>query len=240
MGASLAGDSDGTIVARATLPADAELILLRDGQEIGRARDEIRRGITDARGAYRVEVHVPGAPGTPPVPWLVSNPIYFGQSPHAVAPAAGPAGAASTAPPFPWRIEKDATSSGILRTGASGVVFEYSLGGGARTSQFVALATDVHGQVFSQIELSLAADRPTRVSVQVRRADGERWGRSVYVDPAGSSVRVPLDVLRPVTAPAGTTISGVDVTSILLVCDLTNAAPGRSGTLHVRSSALLK
>jgi hypothetical protein len=27
------------------------------------------------RGVYRVEVTLPGSPGTPPVPWLMSNPI---------------------------------------------------------------------------------------------------------------------------------------------------------------------
>ena len=86
MGGSMAGDSDGTIVARAPLPPGGELVLLRDGAEIARGRDEIRRVVTGARGAYRVEVRIPGAPGTPPVPWLVSNPIYFGEPAH---PAAG-------------------------------------------------------------------------------------------------------------------------------------------------------
>lgn len=243
MGASMAGDSDGTIVARAPLPPGAELFLLRNGEDIARGRGEIRRGVTDARGAYRVEVRMPGAPGTPAVPWLVSNPIYFGEVAHPAEGSGRPAPASGdTGPPiapFPWRIEKDTASSGVIRMSASEAVLEYKLGDGPRNSQFVALATDVHGQPFNQIELSLAGDRPMRVSVQVRRATGERWGRSFYVDPAGSAVRVPLARLQPITASAGSVISGTDVTSILLVCDLTNAAPGRSGTLRVKSSALL-
>jgi hypothetical protein len=243
MGGVMAGDSDGTIVARAALPPGAELILLRDGEEIARGRDEIRRAVTDARGAYRVEARIPGAPGTPAVPWLVSNPVYFGgpaPAPEAAEPPPSVVGAKGAAiAPFPWRIEKDATSSGMLRSGASEAALEYKLGGGPRNSQFVALATDVHGQAFKELDLSLAGDRPMRVSVQVRRASGERWGRSFYVDPAGSAVRVLLARLTPITAAAGSVVSGTDVTSILLVCDLTNAAPGRSGILRVISSALL-
>jgi hypothetical protein len=243
MGGVIAAGSDATIVARAPLPRGAELFLLRDGQEIARAGGEIRRAVTDVRGAYRVEVRTPDAPGTPPVPWLVSNPIYFGDAARAAEGpdgpvAAGPAKAATIAP-FPWRIEKDASSSGVLRSGASEAVLEYRLGAGPRTSQFVAMATDVHGQAFKDIELSLAGDRPMRVSVQVRRANGERWGRSVYIDAAGSAVRVPLARLKPITASAGSAVSGTDVTSILLVIDLTNAAPGRPGVLRVKASALL-
>jgi hypothetical protein len=242
MGGVMAGDSDATLVARASLPPGGELFLLHDGQEIARGREEIRHAISDARGAYRAEVRIPGAPGTPPVPWLVGNPIYFGGAAQPVDAGGGPAsagGPAGTIAPFPWRIEKDPSSSGVLRTGPFEAVLEYKLGAGPRGSQFVALATDVHGQRFNEIDLSLAGDRPMRVSVQVRRASGERWGRSFYVDPAGSAVRVPLPRLAPITASPGSVVSGNDVTSILLVCDLTNAAPGRSGILRVKASALL-
>jgi hypothetical protein len=243
MGSVLPDDSDATIIARATLPRDAQLILIHDGREVGRARDELRRGLTDARGAYRVEVRLPGAPGTPPVPWLVSNPIYFTAAmpppDHVQGGASGlvPGGPLPAIAPFPWRIEKDATSSGILRTGDREVALEYRLGDGARNGQFVALATDLQRQAFRAIDLSLAGDRPLRVSVQVRRADGGRWGRSFYVDPAGTRLQIPLATLRPIGATSGPAISA-EVTSILLVLDLANAAPGRSGTLKVMASAL--
>ena len=243
MGGVFPEDSDATIVARASMPRDAELFLLRDGREIARGRDEIRRGITDARGAYRVEIRMPGAPGMPPIPWLVSNPIYFrgavkGAQGGGAEGAPGAQSAQAAIPPFPWRIEKDATSSGILRTTDRDVALEFKLGDGARNSQFVALATDLQRQRFRTIDLSLAGDRPMRVFIQVRRGDGQRWGRSIYVDPAGGPIRVSLASLEPITASTGSAASGPDVTSILLVVDLTNAAPGRAGTLRVLSSAL--
>ncbi len=212
MGSVLPDDSDATIIARATLPRDAQLILIHDGREVGRGRDEIRRGLTEARGAYRVEVRLPGAPGTPPVPWLVSNPIYFTASTlppeNARHGTSGevPSGPSPAAAPFPWRIEKDPTSSGILRASDHEVALEYKLGDGTRNGQFVALATDLHRQAFRSIDPRL---------------------------------QIPLASLRPIGAIPGTAVSGAEVTSILLVLDLANAAPGRSGALTVRASALL-
>jgi hypothetical protein len=248
MGGALPDDADATIVARGLLPPGAALVLLSGGREVARGRDgEIRRGLTDAHGAYRVEARMPGAPGTPPVPWLVSNPIYFGtgvggdqgdQGAQGAPGASGGAMGGGGIPPFPWRIEKDASSSGIVRPTDHEVALEYKLGDGPRNGQFVALATDLQRQAFKAIDLSLAGDRPLRVSVQVRRADGGRWGRSFYVDPAGTPLRIPLDTLRAVGGSARAPISSTDVTSILLVLDLTNAAPGRSGVLRISASAL--
>jgi hypothetical protein len=237
MGGVLPEDSDATIVARAATPPGAELVLLHNGHEVATGRGEIRHGVTEAHGAYRVEVRLPGAPGTPPVPWLVGNPVYLGASASPIAPPVEAPAAAARIAPFPWRIEKDAASSATLRPGAHEVELVYTLAGGEASSQFVALATDVQRQAFAAIDLGLSGDRPLRVSVQVRTANGQRWGRSYYVEPSGSNLRIPLSSLRPIdSAPA--TVASIDVTSILLVIDLVNAEPGRSGTLRVKGSAL--
>jgi hypothetical protein len=249
MGRGLAADSDATIVARASLPDDAVLVLLNGNREVASARGEIRFAVTGAQGAYRVEVRVPGAPGEPPIPWLVSNPVYFG----AVGPETGgsraaptptpsptrPAPSTAVIPPFPWRIEKDATSSAILRTSGGEVSLQYQLGPGERNNQFVALATDLQPQAFSVVDLSLSGDRPLRVSVQMRAADGRRWGRSYYVDPKGTALRVPVSALTPIGSATGAPDT-TQASSLLLVIDLTNAAPGRAGTLTVQASALTR
>jgi hypothetical protein len=236
-------DADATIVALAAMPKGAELFLLRDGREVARGTDEIRHSVSDARGAFRVEVRIPGTRGASPMPWLISNPIYFGVRAAAGRPGGAVADHGGTAdariPPFPWRIEKDGSSSAILRTRGNSVELEYGLADGPRGNQFVALATDLAGQPFEQIELSLAADKPMRVSVQVRRSDGARWGRAVYVDTTGSLLHLPLSSLKAVPPAAGSAISSAEVTSVLLVVDLTNASPGHSGVLTVRASALL-
>jgi hypothetical protein len=251
MGGLAGADSDATIVARASMPRDAQLVLWRRGREVSSTRDTLRRAVTGATGAYRVEVRIPGAPGEPPIPWLVSNPIYFGgeekggpraapapAQPGSIQPSPNPAPA--SIPPFPWRIEKDPASSAVVRTRGGEVSLQYQLGGGERNSQFVALATDLQPQPFTTIDLTLVGDRPLRVSVQLRRADGARWGRSYYVDPAGSSLRIPIADLRSLGGGNATArISAGEAASLLVVVDLANASPGRSGVLRVVRSALV-
>jgi len=225
------------LTARVTLPRGGEVVLLRGGQEAARAAGELRYDTGQRPGAYRVEVRVPGAPGSPAIPWIVSNPIYVAIGPAPSAPLA-PSASRSAIPPFPWRIEKDPSSSAILRTSEHSVEVQYKIGEGGRNSQFVALATDLHGETVSALDLSLAADRPTRISIQMRTGDGRRWGRSYYVDPAGTPLRANFLDLRPIGG-AGS-LDARSITSILLVIDLTNTPPGRAGTLRVLSSTLVR
>jgi hypothetical protein len=233
---------DGAAIeARATMPRGSEIVLVQAGRELARSSGALRYDVGPHEGAFRIEVRLPGAPGAPPIPWIVSNPIYVGAR-FATTRTEGPAGptepvAPARISPFPWRIEKDPSSSGILRSSDHRVALQYKLGDGPRRSQFVALASDITGGV-GRIDLALAADRPSRVSVQVRTADGRRWGRSFYVDPSGTRIHAALRDLRPL-AEAGS-LDATSVTSILLVIDLTNAAPGHAGTLEVLSSALVR
>ncbi len=230
-----------TLMARAPLPPGGEMVLLGPAGEAARSAGQLRQEVpADAPGAYRVEIRVPGAPGNPPVPWLVSNAIFTGP-PMPGPPAAGalPVGLKpADVAPFPWRIEKDPASSAIVRSLDHSAELEYTLAAGERRSQFVAIASDVSGQAFTAIDLDLASDRPARVGVSVRAADGRRWGRSFYVDPAGTAIHAVLADLRPIGEGTGAFPGSAAITSILVVVDLTNAAPGGSGRLRVLRSAL--
>jgi hypothetical protein len=236
-----------TLLAKATVPHGGQLLLIGPAGELASAAQEIRREVPAATpGAYRVEVRLPGAPGQPPVPWLVSNAIQVGPL-QGSAPISESGTSTrmdvlpSDAPPFPWRIEKDAASTATLRTGPHSAELDYRLAEGVRNSQFVALATDVAGQAFRAFNLDLSADRPARVTVQVRTADGRRWGRSFSVE-AGqeSQLHGALRDMRPVGDPGGAPPAPGSITSFLIVVDLTNASPGQSGTLRVLSSDLVK
>jgi len=262
MGSVLAEDADGTLIVRAVRPDGGELAIVHDGRVVATTHGtELRHVLTGARGAYHVEIVAVSTTGMPPVPWVVTNPIYFGAKGPAVARAElsarfgeaspkplrgeggaeGARGAEGAIAPFPWRIEKDPSSSAVLRTTDRDATLEYKLGEGERANQFVALATDLHEQSFSAIDLSVSGDHPQRVSVQLRTADGRRWGRSYYIDPGGSALRVRVGDLAPVR-PAATEphVRSNEATSLLLVVDLTNANPGRSGSLRVRSSAFVQ
>jgi hypothetical protein len=142
------------------------------------------------------------------------------------------------AAPLAWRIEKEASSFEAMRSSAAGIVLEYRLGTDRARSPYVALATDVHTSRMAAIEAALTADRPLRVSIQVRVRDGSRWGQSLYVDSSDRLFRVPLEALRSPVGSGGKPSAG-SVVSILLVIDLTNAFPGSAGRLTLRSLRLL-
>ncbi|HEY3886517.1 MAG TPA: hypothetical protein VGL62_14995, partial [Vicinamibacterales bacterium] len=241
MGGILPPSAPATFVARAALPPGAAIVLLHGGRKTAASTsEELSERIGDgAQGAYRIEVRVPGAPGRPPVPWIVGNPIYIGVAQPLTTPP--PSGATEgTAPAFPWRVEKDPSSTATLRTSAHRVELEYTLGGGVRHDQFVALATDLSTVPFRTVRFALSSARPMRVSVQLRTADGSRWERSFYVDPRGVTIDAALASLRRVGPGSGRPLEPGAVRSLLLAIDLTNASPGSSGVLRVLNSDLLK
>jgi hypothetical protein len=224
---------------RAAVPAGATTSLLRNGRAIAQAGGGVLDQDASLPGVYRVEIHVPSAPGAPPVPWVVSNPIYRWArgTDGAPAPPAPPAivdldpldgedWTAEASPLSPARVTRDGESARL----------EFQLQPGTRASQFAALATRLsntpgHADV---LRLRGHASRPMRVSVQLRFGGrGEvRWGRSIYLDGIGRDILVPLDRLRPEGA-AGARPPISEATSLLLVVDLTNAAPGAGGSFTV-------
>ncbi|MGH9411325.1 MAG: hypothetical protein ACRD1V_17965 [Vicinamibacterales bacterium] len=239
MGGILPPSAQATLLARTALPPGGTIVLLHGGRETAASTSgELSERTDGAEGAYRIEIRVPGAPGHPPVPWLVGNPIYIGVTQPTAPPPSG--AAVGTAPAFPWRIEKDPSSTATLQSSAHGAELEYTLGGGARHDQFVALATDLSGASLRAVRLGLSSARPMRVLVQVRTADGSRWGRSFYVDPRGVTIDAALESFRPVGRGSGAPLEPGAVRSLLVAIDLTNALPGSSGVLRVLGSELLK
>jgi hypothetical protein len=237
MGAGLPPGTSARLVARAVKPASARIVLLHDGGELKSSTGDLGQEVTGARGAYRVEVRVPGAPGDPPVPWIVSNPIYF--LPRWMPPAPpAPAGEPQPIDPNTWRIEKDTGSSAILRTASGGVELEYVLRPGGRSSQYVAIASPLNAGPITGVELTLAADRATRLSIQLRNAAGDRWERSAFVSDDPRQISVPLNSFRAI--PGAPSMPPSSPASVLVVIDLTNASPGRAGTIKLSSAAAVR
>jgi hypothetical protein len=235
-GGTLADAGPASFRARAAVPDGATIVALRNGTPIARAGGGAIDFEGRERGTYRVEVHVEGAPGTPPVPWLVSNPIFRLPPPvEDVPPASTPVLALDAAV---WRVEKESGSSGTVRVdpGSGEAAFGYELRSGARVSQFAALVTDLPRDLppFAGISFRGRSAAPQRVSVQLRFAqDGDvRWLRSAYIAPEAATITIPVEKLRPADGAA----PRPDVrraTSLLFVVDLTNARPGDRGTIWV-------
>ena len=174
----------------------------RSGKETGCSRPARRDRRVHAAacrepGVYRVEIRASNRPRQPL--WIVSNPIYVGVTQPAAEPedrveagrgASAGLGETATlfpAQPFGWTIEHDSASRGHLDVDGGEMRFRFALGPDAASRPRVAIAAPPTPLASSDhVTLSMRADRPMRVSVQLRTgADGtreERWQRSVYVD----------------------------------------------------------
>lgn len=228
MGSELPAGADATIVARALAPTGARLVLLHDGREVASiAAPELRYEAHRATGAFRVEVRVPTAPGDPPIPWLVSNPIYFLEPRGVEIPADTPPAVPAT--PLEWSIERDPSSGAVMRTRDGVTELDYTIGNGR--SAYAAAAANLEGASFSRLTFHARADHPMRVSVQLRFPDGSRWGRSVYVPPDGQWIDVPVSRIVAMDGGQNRMPEPSTATSLLLVVDLTNSSAGARGHL---------
>ena len=223
---------------RASAPAGAATVLLRNGAPIAEAAGGALTYDGGEPGVYRVEVRVPDAPGRPAIPWIVSNPIYRYAGTGEPRAEPSPPGVVSTVTVDSggWRIESDGRSTGQVSSGAGGVRFSFALQAGLAASQFVALAADLSAlpAEADAVVLRGSASQPMRLSIQVR-FDGDaesRWGRSIYLDTSPRDVVVPLASLRPASAASGRQPRPplARASSLLVVADLTNASPGSAGT----------
>ena len=239
MGSTMPAGGGGVEVTTA-MPAGAELVVLGNGTELQRLNGpHYLTGFEGFSGSIRVEVRIPGAPGHPPIPWLVTNPIYF----LPPAPAPGPVGAPAFAPAdITWHVEKDMGSDGDLAGPEREVAIDFRLRAGDKGSQFAALVGDLRGarQGVTHLAFDGVASRPLRVSVQLRypSGGGERWARSVYLDDASRHVVVSLNEMLPVDRQTGPLPPLGKAGSLLFVVDLVNASPGTSGTFRISNVAL--
>lgn len=250
---ALAGDvlplaGSVTLRVETRAPADARIDLLKDGAPIATRGGALLEHVTSEAGVYRVEVSLPGAPGQPPVPWIVSNPIYVGRQARDASPvdtrppAREFASRYSNGAATGWTVEMSPASAAALdvapAVGGTQLSLRYALGGTASESPFVAVAMQAGAALkdYDRLVFTARADRPTRISVQLRvpgGEEGERWHRSVFLDEDAKPITVRFDDLRPrgSTSRARPVLS--DVQSVLFVIDSVNSELGRSGRIWI-------
>ncbi len=235
-------DEAVVLTARAAVPDGAAIVMLRNGVEISQTSGGTIEATASGPGSYRVEVRAPRAPGTPPVPWVLSNPIYVN------LPSPAPAAMPASVPVLDlrecrWHIEQDPGSRATLTSTAGEARMSYQLRGGDAASQFAALACDLPAQppAFDAVEFRIAAKAPARVSVQLRfaRDGGQRWMESTYVERSSRPVRVGVDDLVPAERNTPHRPEARRATTVLFVVDLTNASPGSAGEFGISGLALV-
>jgi hypothetical protein len=238
--------NESTVTLDVSMPPGAQLVVMHRGKEAASVdRGRFVTALEGLSGALRAEVRVPGAPGTPPVPWLVTNPIYLGIPEPQVRASDLPSVIVPFPDDVPWHPEHDPTSRGQTRvTPGSDKTFDFRLGAPPRASQFAALVADMPGRIppFERLTFDVRASQPMRVSVQLRYGEGggQRWARSVYLDPEVRHVSVALRDLLPVDGQTGSAPDPANARSILFVVDLTNATPGTAGTFQISNLLFLR
>ena len=255
MGQDIVAKGSLTFRVQSNAPAESDITLLRDGHAVRTVTGSQLEYSSADVGVYRVEVHAPRAPGQPPVPWILSNPIYVLARPRAanpVATAAAPAQANarySDGPATDWHVENSPRSQGALDVvGAlrgTQLLMRYALGGSEDEAPFVAFAMNVPEGLagYNRLMFTAQSSRATRMWIQVRvpgTGQGRSWHRSVYVDDSTRALSVTFDEMRPLEA---TTTGGpvlADVRDVLFVIDTVNTRPGVNGQLWIDDISLAK
>jgi hypothetical protein len=241
-GGSLPAGMAATFTVESNAPEDAEITLIHGGRQIARTTGRTLRHATDgASGAYRVEVTLAGSAGRPPVPWIVSNPIYVGDVapdvPARPAPAAKGTPFYSNGPADGWEIERSARAQAALDVEnddqGTELVLRYALGGARSESPYVALRRTTGAATgYGALTFVARASAPTRVSIQLRTSTGQRWARSIYLDESSRDIALFFDEMTPVAGTRGP-LPLDRVQDLLVVIDTVNTAPGSSGRLWI-------
>lgn len=198
-------------------------------------------------GSYWAEIVATGRPS--PVRWILGNPIYVrseeAQEKTSTTSTAATSPDITPAPIFDgtttngWGAEHDPSSVAGLSIDGPALRLQYTLAGPA-ANQFAALSHDTPGGLaqFNRLMFTARADRPMRISVQMRTTEEERWEQSAYLDTFDRERTIVFDDMRPLTpgAPAHPVLTRVR--SLILVVDTVNTKPGGSGRVWIRSASL--
>ena len=118
------------------------------------------------------------------------------------------------------------------------LLLRYALGGSPEEGPYVAVAAPAAGNLpqFDGVAFTAHADRPMRMSVQLRGQNGrDRWRRSVYLDATTRTVYVPFTAMSPVEQGSAAQPELTAIGSLLFVVDTVNARPGASGQIWLDS-----
>jgi hypothetical protein len=254
MGQFLGGAGAVVVTVEADAPADAVIRFACDGRTITQtsAASTVSLALDpdEAGRACQAVVGWPGPSADRFVTWAVTNPIYLRSEdpppPSDVAADAPSRSEALGAGPASWSVEHAANAEARVEPAgaapaAGGMVpirLAYALAPGARASQYAALVTPDVGALSwaGRLRLRLSADRPMRVSLQMREptagGGARRWQRSLVIGPEPATHIVPLAAFRPLEDASGP-VPGTRVRSVLVVVDTTNTPPGQSGSVTV-------
>jgi hypothetical protein len=271
IGDDLAVEGDVQVRASVIAPPGTRIALMKNGERV----HEVTDGALEMNGGrdvavYRVEAYLRNGPGDPPVPWIVSNPIYAGytrghlpmQETRGKERAASGRPAAPVAPAFriPARSGEATAEFGRGDTsalgpppadplarriaGAAPLAWMFALSPGIPRGQFAAVQVPVTGGLaaFDRVRFTATSPRPLRAWVQLRAPVGntERWGTTFYADAEERIIDVPLRSFMPIGVTSSEQPPLERVTSLLFVVDTLNFLPGTSGSMVLSEIAFVR
>lgn len=242
-----AGTGNVELRVDSNAPDGAQIVVLKNGAPlVTRRGPRLREIVPGEPAAYRVEITLPDAPGNPPVPWVLTNPIYVAAAKQPPAPQRPPA--TEFAPQYEngfapdWAVETSPRSRAALDVapaeGGTQLSMRWGLGGTPSESPYAALAMPAGPAVsgYDRLLFTARADRPMRLSVQLRvpsAGDGERWQRSVYLDSSPRRIAIFFDEMTPRGATTQRRPVLANVRDVLFVVDTVNTRPGTSGQVWI-------
>jgi hypothetical protein len=250
-------DLYGTAVidARIASPPGTTLVVRRDGQVLHEVvSDTIGIDVGAHRGAYRIEAYLPPElRGSSSVPWILTNPIYIGMRTEHQRVTVGAAAAVTDRTAIAmaaWHTEAspDSESSLALGTVAGGtpaLEWRFKLSDGGRRQQYAAMGMtlDSRLQTRDRLQLRVKSDGPRRLWAQLRAPggrDGERWGKTFYVDETLRPIELGFADFQPLGFVSSERPDFVRVDSLLLVIDTLNSRPGAAGVIEIADLALAR
>ena len=227
-----------------TVRQAAGLCCIKDGRDCHDDRPiaGLRQVVPATRAVYRVEIQLPRAPGNPPVPWVVTNPIYVrsgDDEPEKRGDATSSAAQYENGEARGWRIETSPRSKAALdvaRTiSGTELLLRWAIGGTKAESPYAAFAMPAGDALpaYDRLLFTARADRSMRLSVQFRLQNGSRWRRSVHLDGTPRPIVVFFDDVRPIDPTSERRLPLGQVRDVLFVVDTVNAAPGSAGQFRI-------
>jgi hypothetical protein len=248
-----------TLHVRSNAPSGFTTIIWRGAEMLkSEARNEITVETGGEPAVYRAEVRTndPEHPKT----WLLGNAVYV-RAPQALeAPRSTPVTLETALfdgkTDSGWHLETDPSSKAAVDVGQTLTGFElryrYALGSNSSPgNEWAALVWGTpigHAPIniadFDRLTFTGRAERPMRVSVQLRTLESgralRRWQRSMFLDTFDQEHTVSFKDLVPSagTDPEKPLLDRVS--QILFVVDATNTKPGTTGRFWIRSAAFQK
>jgi len=255
MGEDVVVNGPLTFEVASNAPDNVGISVLRNGQVVHTAAGPRLAYPTSEPGVYRVEMQWPGAPGEPPIPWVISNPIYALAAPRRPPPSPATIEADhlvvryNGGPATDWHIEHSPRSQGALDVvptiDGTRLLVRYALGGTEDEGPYVAASMSVPEGLadFDRLIFTAQSSRATRIRVQLRVPDagqGRSWHRSVYIDDTPRTISVVFAELTPLEPTTTGAPVLADVRDVLFVVDTINTRPGTSGQIWIDDVTLAR